>query len=71
VRISPDGRRVRGRLIDSDFIPEQFLPPRDAADRDTVSDVRTGVRGRIKHKVKSTAVTLRSKKGAPRKRARG
>jgi hypothetical protein len=27
VRISPDGKRVRGRLIDGDFIPEQFLPP--------------------------------------------
>jgi hypothetical protein len=71
VRISPDGRRVRGRLIDSDFIPEQFLPPRDAAERDTVSDVRTGAKGPIKHKVKSSTVTLRSKKGAPRKRARG
>ena len=28
IRISQDGKRVRGRLIDGDFIPEQFLPPR-------------------------------------------
>lgn len=27
VRITPDGKRVRGRLIDGDFIPEQYLPP--------------------------------------------
>ena len=27
VRISQDGKRARGRLIDGDFIPEQFLPP--------------------------------------------
>lgn len=26
VRVSPDGRRVRGRMIDGDFIPERFLP---------------------------------------------
>lgn len=26
LRISPDGRRVRGRMIDGDFIPERFLP---------------------------------------------
>jgi hypothetical protein len=28
IRISQDGKRARGRLIDGDFIPERFLPPR-------------------------------------------
>lgn len=71
VRISPDGRRVRGRLIDSDFIPEQFLPARSAGERDTVAGVQMGAKGRVKHKVKSTTGTFRSKAGARRKRARG
>ncbi len=26
VRVAPDGRRTRGRMIDGDFIPEPYLP---------------------------------------------
>lgn len=30
VRIAPDGRKVRGRMIDGDFIPEQYIPKDDS-----------------------------------------
>ena len=31
IRLSPDGRKVRGRVIDGDFIPERFLPKKPAS----------------------------------------
>jgi len=33
LRLSPDGRKVRGRIVDGDFIPERFLPRRPAKRR--------------------------------------
>lgn len=71
VRISPDGRRVRGRVIDGDFIPARFLPTRDAGERARTPGAAMGASGRVKRKVKSAAVTLRHKAGTPTKLARG
>lgn len=72
VRIAQDGKRVRGRLIDGDFIPEQFLRPQVTHEKAKVPGRKKAVRGGAKRKMKAIARTPgRRTTPAPKKMTRG